>query len=435
MPRVPPPRRGPIRNLRILSLLRKQIRRTPLPTFSEKGYTRLWGLSTKSTATISGSAETDTGMYAVKWWDGSVEFKASGAGFSKAAAGGKRAFEVYPVEPSSGGVMLHFEDGLADSSDIGHQFTAHGNAAVSSTESAVGSQSVYFDGNESYITAPIHPSMSLGSGDFTIEAWVYQQSGGEDRFRIAGVGVGPNGSSPPDTTGWSLWIRESGQVWLYRYDGSSEVFNIASDVLVAQDEWVHVAACRIDGTTTVYVNGVVSGSWADSTAYNHVPSPDPASNLFYSGAIKEGGGWRYNTGYADELRVVVGQGLYPSTFTPPTTPLASPPPFSVAPSGQFDAFTLSDNGLVSLRAEDVALEAGSGGYWQTTYPYSYLPNPAEAGNIANNALSSQALDAFYTDLMAGGGDLFVQGNPGIDADDPTIATAKGYTVFGSVPAS
>ena len=87
MPRVPPPRRGPIRNLRILSLLRKQIRRTPLPTFSEKGYTRLWGLSTKSTATISGSAETDTGMYAVKWWDGSVEFKASGAGFSKAAAG------------------------------------------------------------------------------------------------------------------------------------------------------------------------------------------------------------------------------------------------------------------------------------------------------------------------------------------------------------
>jgi hypothetical protein len=29
MPRVPPPRRGPIRNLRILSLLRKQLRRTP----------------------------------------------------------------------------------------------------------------------------------------------------------------------------------------------------------------------------------------------------------------------------------------------------------------------------------------------------------------------------------------------------------------------
>jgi hypothetical protein len=29
MPRVPPPRRGPIRNLRILSLLRKQLKRTP----------------------------------------------------------------------------------------------------------------------------------------------------------------------------------------------------------------------------------------------------------------------------------------------------------------------------------------------------------------------------------------------------------------------
>ena len=29
MPRVPPPRRQPPRNLRILSLLRKQLRRTP----------------------------------------------------------------------------------------------------------------------------------------------------------------------------------------------------------------------------------------------------------------------------------------------------------------------------------------------------------------------------------------------------------------------
>ncbi len=194
-------------NLRILSLLRKQLRRTPLPTFSEKGYTRLWGLSTKSTGSVSGSADTDTGYYAVKWWDGSVETKTSGAGFSKAAAGGKRAFEVYPCD---------------------------------------------------------------AAGD---------------------------------------------------------------------------------------------------------------------------------------------------------------------PSGQFDSFTLSNNSLVSLRAEDVALEAGSGGYTQTVYPYSYISNPVEAGSIANNALSSQALDQFYTDLLAGGGDLFVQGNPGIDADDPTIATAKGYTVFGSVPPS
>jgi hypothetical protein len=41
MPRVPPPRRGPPRNLRILSLLRKQLRKAPASPntiLAENGY-------------------------------------------------------------------------------------------------------------------------------------------------------------------------------------------------------------------------------------------------------------------------------------------------------------------------------------------------------------------------------------------------------------
>lgn len=88
-----------------------------------------------------------------------------------------------------------------------------------------------------------------------------------------------------------------------------------------------------------------------------------------------------------------------------------------APSGQFDGFDVSDNSLVQLRAEDVAL------------------NSSEQGDLSENELSAVALDQFYTDLDSGTGDLIVTGNPGIVDDDPTIATGKGYTVFGSVPPS
>jgi hypothetical protein len=107
------------------------------------------------------------------------------------------------------------------------------------------------------------------------------------------------------------------------------------------------------------------------------------------------------------------------------------------PEGQFDGFDISDNALTQVRAEDVSLfgTAGVPGYWGN---YWWAWNPAtpasyEGGTISKNSLSATALDQFYADLDAGGGRLFVDRNPGIGADAPTIATTKGYTVFGSVP--
>jgi len=112
------------------------------------------------------------------------------------------------------------------------------------------------------------------------------------------------------------------------------------------------------------------------------------------------------------------------------------------PGGQFDGFDLSDNSLTQVRSEGVTLASSggalTGGYFNSYYGYwwwgpYFSPIVAENGIISDNLLSAEALDQFYTDLDAGTGSLFVDGNPGIDADDPTIATAKGYTVFGSVP--
>jgi hypothetical protein len=114
------------------------------------------------------------------------------------------------------------------------------------------------------------------------------------------------------------------------------------------------------------------------------------------------------------------------------------------PEGQFDGFDVSGNALTQVRSEGVTLTGTTGtptvyGYYAPPYYTVYIPGtpgvPAsyEGGTVSNNLLSSVALDQFYTDLDSGSGHLFVAGNPGIVADTPTIATAKGYTVFGSVP--
>ena len=44
------------------------------------------------------------------------------------------------------------------------------------------------------------------------------------------------------------------------------------------------------------------------------------------------------------------------------------------------------------------------------------------------SLSAAALNRLFSDLAAGEGEIFVGENPGSDTCDPTIATAKGYTV-------
>lgn len=83
----------------------------------------------------------------------------------------------------------------------------------------------------------------------------------------------------------------------------------------------------------------------------------------------------------------------------------------------------SNNSMTSLRATGVGL-GGSSGY---THGLVY------GGDISDNSLSAGALNQFYSDLASASsaGFLNVANNPGTTSDDPTIATAKGYTVYGS----
>lgn len=214
-------------------------------------------------------------------------------------------------------LLMHFDGNFNDSSPAAATFTASGNAAIANMGGYFGG-GAYFDGVNSFISTPVYSDLSFGNGDFTVEAWVYRLSG-EDRFRIAGLGAGPNGSSPPDTTGWTLWIRDQGYVWFYRYDGTTETY-FASTSQVPENQWTHVAVTRVNGLLQIFINGVSVGSATTTPEYDHVSNADPDANLFYVGAIREAGSWRYTYGYVDELRIVKGYAAYTSNFTLPSAP-------------------------------------------------------------------------------------------------------------------
>jgi hypothetical protein len=396
---------------------------TATPAFSTVGYTRLWGLTTKSSGLVTGTAATDTGQYNVKWWDNTISNHLSGATFSKAAAGGYRAFEIYPVRQT-----------ITDSSSNAVLAYKYNDVVISSAQSKFGGASAYFDGTAAggYLRTSIAFNYS---SNFTIEFWIRRS------------GVGSN-----NPTLYEAGDIQSGQGGLHISYASNQV-NVSNGITpgivggaLTLDTWVHVALVRNSGTNTLYVNGTSVGTSTQNygtTVTNNIISIGGAPNY-----------GSYFNGYIDDFRQTQAA-VYTANFTPPTAALTAiantallhnfNTAFVFTPTGQFDGFDVSSNEITKLRGESLTIDRGPGSnQWVQTwvgYPYYYnqwvqqwQPGPAEFASLKNNNLVAADLDQFYTDLgTCDAGVLNVQGNPGISADTPSIATAKGYTVFGSVP--
>lgn len=154
--------------------------------------------------------------------------------------------------------------------------------------------SVYYDGTGDYINAPNNSAFVLGSGDFTIEAWVYQTSTPASNRTIFGTG------SP----GYSFYINSSNQL-NFVFEG---VIDHSSSTSVPLASWVHLAASRASSTLKMFINGTQVYTASSSTSVSSINLPNSGTNL---------------PGYISDLRVIKGTGLYTANFTPPTSPLTA----------------------------------------------------------------------------------------------------------------
>ena len=173
-----------------------------------------------------------------------------------------------------------------------------GNAQISTSVKKYGTGSMYFDGTGDWLLLADRPELQLGTGNFTVEGWVYLGATGAAR------GIVGKGTS---TTGWLLSTNSSNQV-VFTYGSST----LASSGTLAGSTWYHIAVCR-EGTgtnqTKIYINGSNDGTGTVSTNFNQ-------TNVMYVGADRTGGSAM--NGYIDDLRITLGQALYTSNFTPPT---------------------------------------------------------------------------------------------------------------------
>ena len=166
-------------------------------------------------------------------------------------------------------------------------------ASTAYSTSVIGG-SGYFDGSGDNLRAPSNSAFTFGTGDYTIEAWVYARDSANNVIVEAGAFFGLY-------TGFLAYYESNGGL-------------ITSSIPVSLNTWTHVALSRSSGTLKLFVNGAVGASASVTTDFTST------SCAISYGAIY--GGPSFN-GYISNVRVVKGTAVYTSAFTPSTAPLTA----------------------------------------------------------------------------------------------------------------
>jgi hypothetical protein len=296
---------------------------------------------------------------------------------------------------TNGGQNNTFVDGSTNNFTI----TRNGNTTQGTFSPYGDNWSNFFDGTGDYLTVPDNAAFDFGTGDFTIELWVY----------IAGNSA-LNNNSTRDTTvvasfpttiqtltnSWGLNISGSGTTtgtgisfsnW---QSGSNSV--ISATVTVPQNSWNHIAVARLGTTTKLFLNGAEVGSGTLSNQTVNSGQNLAVGRLGYPGYIQE------LNGYISNLRVLKGTAQYTGSYTIPTAPLTAITNTSLltCQSNRFrDAstnnFTITRNGDVSVQrfspfsptAAYAAGTIGGSGYFDGTGDYLQL-TAADEFNLAGD---------------------------------------------------
>jgi len=193
-------------------------------------------------------------------------------------------------------LLANYTNGAIYDNAMMNDLETVGNAQISTSVVKYGTGSLYFDGTGDCLTTPSSVNANFGTGDFTIEMWVYANS----------IPTYSNAAFLVDSRTNASWFIFLASNKLYFGDSSSTEYNGGT---INTGAWYHVAICRSSGTTKGFVGGVQAFTFSDSGSY--AGSPVLTIGARYSNTLNL-------DGYIDDLRITKGYARYTSNFTPPT---------------------------------------------------------------------------------------------------------------------
>ena len=189
------------------------------------------------------------------------------------------------------------------------QISPHGPFVFPLYTSATGG-SLYFDGSNAFdIRTPSNAALVFGTGDFTVECWLYTpapKGGGITNDRSIINGFFPGGAIR------NFYLHNADNSLRFS-DGTATVISTS---VVPTNQWSHVAFVRASNTLTMYINGLASGSSSTFTTNFSLQQPLVVG-------VNTGTNSGNMQGWMSDLRLVKGRAVYTDNFTPPTTPLTA----------------------------------------------------------------------------------------------------------------
>ena len=180
-----------------------------------------------------------------------------------------------------------------------------GNAQVSTTQAKWGTAALYCpatNGNY-FVSPPNQQNFIFGTGNFTVEAWVYPTAFTNTATGLIGYGLSGG------FVDWNLEINTSGTV-LY-IDNDTGRFSSSSNL--GTNQWTHIAVVRTNTAVTLYFNGTSVGSYS---TINNISGSSTSARL-YVGTGAQSPSTRQFIGYIDDPRISK-YARYTANFTPPT---------------------------------------------------------------------------------------------------------------------
>ena len=148
----------------------------------------------------------------------------------------------------------------------------------------------------------------MGTGDFTIEMYVYSTDSSTDTQDRRFFATEANATSSIqvrhiNTTAGIVEYADQGSTNI-RVTGTTSILN----------KWAHVAVVRNSGTVSLYIDGKSEGTPATDSNSKTASTPTIGKYPGASGHFK---------GFLSNIRVLKGTALYTSNFTPPAAPLTN----------------------------------------------------------------------------------------------------------------
>jgi hypothetical protein len=215
-----------------------------------------------------------------------------------------------PLTAITGTALLTCQSNrLIDNSTNNFTITKNGDVKISAfgpfTETDTTTGSGYFGSTSDNLR--VATITALGSGDFTIECWIYPISFAN--YRV----IWDNRTSDPDASGIAFGLDANAKVYVYTNNG----FAITTTTALISNHWTHVSLVRNgagSGNLKIYINGQSDVTTATITA-------NISRTSVYIGNDLDGTGAPF-VGYISNLRTAASA-VYTAAFTPPTAPLTA----------------------------------------------------------------------------------------------------------------